>query len=206
MPVFIADELLNRIIEEDLPYSDLTTEILDIGNKRGKILFSTREPTVICCTEEVTRIFQKFGAETKHALPSGEYLPAGVDFLEVDGSAKALHAGWRISLSILEHVSGIATRTRKIVEAAKEMNPNISVETSRKSFPGGKNCHSRRFCAAVRIPIDSAYPSPFLFSSTIVYFWKTSKISGRRSSRSNRRCQAKKSLWRSRMKKRQLSQ
>lgn len=138
MPVFFSDEMIDQLIEEDVPYSDLTTEILGITNKKGKIVFSTREPTVICCTEEAIRIFQKLGASIKNATPSGEFLPAGVDFLEAEGTAKILHAGWRVTLSLLEHVSGIATRTRRIVDLAREINPMISVETSRKSFPGGK--------------------------------------------------------------------
>ncbi len=135
MPVFFSDEVLDKLIEEDVPYSDLTTEIIGIGNKKGKIIFSTREPTVICCTEEARRIFQKLGASIKYATPSGEFLPAGVDFLETDGTAKVLHAGWQVTLSLLEHVSGIATRTRRIVDLAREVNPAISFETS-KSLTG----------------------------------------------------------------------
>jgi molybdenum transport protein len=119
-------------------------QVLGIGGKKGKILFSTREPTVVCCTEEAGRIFseirlyQKLGATLKHMIPSGEYLPAGVDFLEADGTAWALHAGWRVSLTLLEHISGIATRTRRIVDIATEVNPAVSVATTQKSFPGGK--------------------------------------------------------------------
>jgi molybdenum transport protein len=138
MPVYFSDGYLDRLIEDDIPYGDLTTDILDIGEKKGKIVFSTRQPTVLCCTEEAARIFEKFGATVNHMMPSGEYLPAGVDFLEAAGTAKMLHAGWRIALTMLENISGIATRTRKIVDLAREVNPLISVETSRKSFPGGK--------------------------------------------------------------------
>lgn len=138
MKVFIPDGLLDRLIEEDVPYGDLTTEVLGIGNEDGRIIFSTREPTVICCSEEAGRILQKLGATINHLVPSGEYLPAGVDFLEADGKAAVLHAGWRIALTLLEHISGIATRTRKLVDLAREVNPNISIETTRKSFPGSK--------------------------------------------------------------------
>ncbi len=164
MPVFFSDGLLDRLIEEDIPYSDLTTEILGIGNKKGKILFSTREPTVICCTEEAGRIFQKFGATIKYAVASGEYLPAGVDFLEADGTAKVLHAGWRISLSLLEHVSGIATRTRRIVDIATEVNPAISIETSRKSFPGGKKL------AIKAVLCGGAHPHRLSLSESVLIF------------------------------------
>lgn len=138
MKVFIPDGLLDRLIEEDVPYGDLTTEVLGIGNEDGRIIFSTREPTVICCSEEAGRILQKLGATINHLVPSGEYLPAGVDFLEADGKAVVLHAGWRIALTLLEHISGIATRTRKLVDLAREVNPDISIETTRKSFPGSK--------------------------------------------------------------------
>jgi molybdenum transport protein len=138
MPVVISDGFLDQLIEEDVPYGDLTTEILGIGNKNGKIVFSTRESTVLCCTEEAGRIFEKFGAAIQQLIPSGEYLPAGVDFLEVEGPAKALHAGWRVSLNLIEHVSGIATRTRRIVDVVRGINPEISIATTRKSSPGGK--------------------------------------------------------------------
>lgn len=138
MSVFFPEALLDRVIDEDLSYGDLTTELLHIGPQKGRMIFSTREPTVICCTEEAGRIFEKLGAKVVHLLPSGNFLPACVDFLEVAGTAEELHGGWRICLSLLEHISGIATRTRNIVKNAKAVNPTVSIETSRKSFPGGK--------------------------------------------------------------------
>lgn len=74
MPVFFSDEMIDQLIEEDVPYSDLTTEILGITNKKGKIVFSTREPTVICCTEEAIRIFKAWSidkeCDTKWGVPT----------------------------------------------------------------------------------------------------------------------------------------
>ena len=173
-------DCLIRLIDDDVPYSDLTTEILGIGDRKGKIVFATREPTVVCCTEEAGRIFQKLGGTVEYMVPSGEYLPAGVDFLEVDGTAKALHAGWRASLTILEHISGIATRTRRIVDLATEVNPTISVETSRKSFPGGKKltikavlcggAHPHRLGLSESVLIFKHHQ---VFSDSLKGFWST---------------------------------
>ncbi len=134
----VSDQLLERLIEEDVPYGDLTTKILGIGDRWGKIVFKTREPTVVCPTEEAAGILRKFGAEIRHITPSGEYLPEGVVFLEAEGTAAALHAGWRVALNLLEHISGIATRTRRIVDIAREINPGISIAPTRKSYPGLK--------------------------------------------------------------------
>lgn len=134
----VSDQLLERLMEEDVPYGDLTTDILGIGDKRGKIVFATREPTVLCATEEAAGILKKFGAEIRLMQPSGEYLPAGVTFLEAEGTAAGLHAGWRLSLNLLEYMSGIATRTRRIVDSARTVNPDIAIAPTRKSYPGMK--------------------------------------------------------------------
>lgn len=134
----VSDLLLDRLIEEDVPYGDLTTDLLGIGTRRGRIVFTTREPTVLCATEEAAGILRKFGAEIRQLTPSGESLPPGVTFLEAEGTAAAIHAGWRVSLNLLEHICGIATRTRRIVDNARKINPAISIAPTRKSYPGLK--------------------------------------------------------------------
>ncbi|WP_225071840.1 ModD protein [Desulfuromonas sp. CSMB_57] len=138
MTLSISEVMLERLMEEDVPYGDLTTDLLGIGGRRGKIVFTTREPTVVCATEEAAGILRKFGAEIRHLTPSGAYLPAGTVFLEAEGTAAAIHAGWRVSLNLLEHISGIATRTRTIVDRAREVNSRIAIAPTRKSYPGLK--------------------------------------------------------------------
>lgn len=147
----VSDVLLERLMEEDVPYGDLTTDILGIGASQGKIVFTTRETTVPCATEEAVGMLEKFGAVIRHATPSGERLEAGVDFLVAEGTAAALHAGWRLSLNLLEYMSGIATRTRKIVDIARKVNPGVSVAATRKSYPGLKKLAIKAVeCGGVR--------------------------------------------------------
>ncbi|MEN6332422.1 MAG: ModD protein [Smithella sp.] len=135
---YIPDSEIERFIKEDIPYGDLTSHLLGIGSKRGKIIYSTREETSLCCTEEASRLLNKLGAVTTRMLPSGAIVPPGTEFLEAEGTAEALHAGWKAALNLLEYASGIAGRTARIVEAVKSVNPNITVVTTRKSFPGTK--------------------------------------------------------------------
>lgn len=138
MSLPVPELLLEQLMEEDVPYGDLTTDILGIGAKRGKIVFTTREPTVLCATEEASAMLKKYGAVIRQMTPSGQHLRADVAFLEAEGTAAALHAGWRLSLNLMEYMSGIATRTRRIVDIAREVNPDISIATTRKSYPGLK--------------------------------------------------------------------
>lgn len=148
----LPDSEIERFIEEDLPYGDLTTHLLGIGDLAGRIVFSTREETTLCCTEEAAGVLRQCGATVTSCAPSGTRLPAGSGFLVADGPARALHAGWKVALNLVEYASGIASRTRRIVEAARGGNPAISVVTTRKSFPGTKKIAIKAICAGGALP------------------------------------------------------
>lgn len=149
---YTSDETIERFIKEDIPYIDLTTLVLGIGQQRGKIRFTSRENAVISGSEEVTRIFQKLGVEPIFFTPSGTAVSPGDVFLEGVGSAGSLHMVWKVSMNILEYCSGIATRTKKLVEKAKGVNPKIELVTTRKVFPGTKELDVKAVIAGGGLP------------------------------------------------------
>ena len=67
----LPDSDIERFIEEDVPYGDLTTHLLGIGRMSGTDCVSTREETTLCCTEEAARVLQKCGATVTSCMPSG---------------------------------------------------------------------------------------------------------------------------------------
>ena len=152
MSHYIPDSEIEKFIEEDVPYGDLTTHLLGIGSKRGKIIYSTREETCLCCTEEAARLLNKLGAATTRMFPSGTTVPPGTEFLEAAGTADALHSGWKAALNLLEYASGVASRTARIVQAAKAVNPDVTVVTTRKSFPGTKKIVIKAVMAGGALP------------------------------------------------------
>jgi molybdenum transport protein len=148
----LPDSDIERFIEEDMPYGDLTTGLLGIGALQGEITFTSREATTLCCTEEAARILERCGATVNFLLQSGTTVEPGVTILSASGSADSLHAGWKVALNILEYASGIATRTRKIVNQVKEVNASITVVTTRKSFPGTKKVAIKAIMAGGALP------------------------------------------------------
>ena len=66
----IPDSDIERFIEEDVPYGDLTTHLLGIGKKAARMVFSTREETTLCCTEEAGRVARNFGAFVTRMMPT----------------------------------------------------------------------------------------------------------------------------------------
>lgn len=152
MHYLIWDSEIERLLDEDLPYGDLTTTLLGIEAQRGEIIFTAREHTVACCTEEAGRLLEKCGAKVTCMLPSGTVAEAGTIMLVAEGTAAALHAGWKVALNLLEYASGIATRTRLIVERARAANPGVNVVTTRKSFPGTKKIAIKAIMAGGALP------------------------------------------------------
>ena len=148
----LPDSAIESFIEEDAPYGDLTTNMLGIGDRAGRIVFSTREETTLCCTEEAARALHRCGASPGFCMPSGTKLAAGIEFLSAEGSARALHAGWKVALNLLEYASGIASRTERVVSGARAANPGVSVVTTRKSFPGTKKIAIKAIIAGGALP------------------------------------------------------
>lgn len=162
--MYIGDALLEHLIKEDVPYLDLTTMVLGIGSKRGQITFKSREDTVLSGTEEIVRIFNKLGIKVQHYLPSGTRVEPKTLLISGEGTAAQLHMAWKLCLNIIEYCSGIATRTRRLVDVARMINPDISIVATRKSFPGTKEFSIKSILAG------GAFPHRLGLSETVLIF------------------------------------
>lgn len=162
--MYLSDELLDRLIAEDVPYFDLTTHLMGIGDEMGAMRYFTREEAVLCGTEEAARILQKLGLTVLSARPSGTLLKPGEVFLEVEGHARSLHTGWRVCQNLVDSCSGIATRTRKMVDLVHAVNPHVAVASTRKSFPGAKALSTKA------VLCGGAMPHRLGLSETVLVF------------------------------------
>ena len=145
--IYFTDKEIDELLAEDVPYFDITTSILRLENKPAKIQFATKEDTVVCCTEEVLKIFSKLSIQPTLFTNSGEYIENGVKFLEGEGLSKNIHTSWRTCENILGFASGIATRTRELVEKAKESNPDIQIMTTPQTIPYTKKIAAKAVMA-----------------------------------------------------------
>jgi len=150
--VYVADETLERILKEDVPHLDLTTWLLDIKSQKGSIRYFSREKMVLCGSEEAERICAKLKLEVVSMIPSGTLIEPDKVFFEAHGEAGGLHMAWKALMGIFEHCSAIATRTRRFVELAKQVNPGISVVTTRKNAPGTKELSIKAILAGGALP------------------------------------------------------
>jgi molybdenum transport protein len=130
---------LERLLFDDAPYGDLTTDLLGIGAQRGRMTFSARGPMVLALSTEAAEILEMAGASVERLVEDGQALTAGQEFLRAEGQAGALLRGWKVAQTLVEIWSGVATAAREIVEAARAVAPDIAVACTRKNTPGVKN-------------------------------------------------------------------
>lgn len=138
MHFYCPDSWLDTLLADDCPGLDLTVELLGIGAMQGVMRFAPKKDCVISGVEQAERLLRKCGLTVNRTAANGQRLEAGQTCLEAVGTAAALHRGWKLSQTLMEYMSGIATRCAQMVEQARTVNPGVRVAVTRKNFPGAK--------------------------------------------------------------------
>jgi molybdenum transport protein len=130
----LTDHDLTRLLQDDVPNGDLTTDALGIGGQAGGIEFFARQAMIVCAIEEAARMFELVDIKAELLCASGQAVTAGTPLLRANGTATGLHCAWKASQILVEWASGIATSAAAIVAAAGD----IPVACTRKNAPGTK--------------------------------------------------------------------
>lgn len=162
--VVFPEARIDYFISEDVPYLDLTSEVLGVADQAGEMEYYTREECVLAGTDVVRRIARNLGCEVVAVRFDGDRIAAGESFMTLCGPASALHQVWKVGLNTFDHLSAVATKTRQMVDAAHEANPRCEILTTRKSMPGAKDL----LTAAVRA--GGAWPHRLGLSETVLVF------------------------------------
>lgn len=162
--VVFPEARIDYFISEDVPYLDLTSEVLGVADQAGEMEYYTREKCVLAGTDVVRRIARNLGCEVVAVRFDGDRIAAGESFMTLRGPASALHQVWKVGLNTFDHLSAVATKTRQMVDAAHEANPRCEILTTRKSTPGAKDL----LTAAVRA--GGAWPHRLGLSETVLVF------------------------------------
>lgn len=136
LPTAELERVVAAALREDLPWGDLTTESLfpEALPARGEVM--AKRPGVIAGLPVLEVVFRQLNPEVRVRLEvvDGAEVERGQVVAVVEGDGRALLAGERVALNFLSHLSGIATLTRRYVQAVAGLPCRI-VDT-RKTAPG----------------------------------------------------------------------
>lgn len=134
-PVTAVREAVTRALEEDLtPLGDLTSALLPPGTATEARIVA-RDAGVLagraCAAETFRQVDASIACDWRTA--DGDRLEPEQVIGAVSGPLASLLTAERTALNFLGHLSGIATRTRRFVDAA---GPDLAVWDTRKTTPG----------------------------------------------------------------------
>ena len=140
LPHYVTEDDLDRLIrlalEEDVGAGDVTTEAVIPDARRGKARFLARERGILAGCEVAERVFAAVDARIDCTWEAFDGNPVGKNamFGTACGPARSLLTAERLVLNVLQRMSGIATATRRFVEAVQDL-PTRILDT-RKTVPG----------------------------------------------------------------------
>lgn len=131
----IKTTLINAL-KEDIGTTDITTESIIPKNKFVKAFFLAKEDCVVCGLGVVSQAF-KIQDKTIKFVPlvkEGDFVKKGSVIARISGKARGILTTERVALNFLSLLCGIATTTRKFVDAVEPYKVNIL--DTRKTLPG----------------------------------------------------------------------
>jgi nicotinate-nucleotide pyrophosphorylase (carboxylating) len=129
--------LIAMALDEDLGRGDITSDACVPAEARGQCAFVARKDLVVCGVELVHEVYRQVDAQVRvlEFVTDGTALRAGTALGRVAGSARSLLKGERVALNFIQRLSGIATLTRRYVEALPA-GSRTRIADTRKTTPG----------------------------------------------------------------------
>jgi nicotinate-nucleotide pyrophosphorylase (carboxylating) len=131
-----VQQAVRRALAEDLGPGDVTSRALIPREARGRAFIVCRAPAVVAGLAAAKEVFRQLRprASFKLLTADGRRVRRGQNVAEIVGPVRTLLAGERTALNFIQRLSGIATLTRRCVEAVAAHQ--VKVLDTRKTTPG----------------------------------------------------------------------
>lgn len=132
----LLKKLVTEALTEDLGMGDSTTDSIFSENKTRSGSFKAKADGVLSGLDALKNVYDEFPGKVNVQLlkQDGDFVSKGEIIAHVDGPVRALLSGERVILNIIQHLSGIATATKEVIDLLDDSN--ISVIDTRKTLPG----------------------------------------------------------------------
>jgi nicotinate-nucleotide pyrophosphorylase (carboxylating) len=139
----IEQSQVERWLREDVGHHDVTNDVP--GETEGRLV--AKETGVVAGLDAAEAVFDYLGVDVVKRVDAGERIESGDAVLRVEGPAADVLRGERVAVNIAGHASGIATKTREAVDAAREVSDEVAIAGTRKTTPGLRGIEKRAIVA-----------------------------------------------------------
>jgi nicotinate-nucleotide pyrophosphorylase (carboxylating) len=141
--VHVPDSTVERWLTEDLGHRDVTNHVP--GETDGRLV--AKESGVAAGLDEAVAVFDYIDLDAEPTVDVGARVDPGDVVLTVSGRARDVLRGERVAVNVVGHASGIATATRRAVDAAREVSDSVRIAATRKTTPGLRGVEKRAVVA-----------------------------------------------------------
>ncbi len=133
---YLLKETIRIAIYEDIGHGDITSLLIVPKGKKAKANIIAKEDIILAGVPFIKEVFNAIdpGVEIQIFFDEGSCVKKGDIIAKISGSARSLLAGERISLNILQRISGIATMTNQYVKKVNGLP--VKIADTRKTIPG----------------------------------------------------------------------
>ncbi|RKD93260.1 carboxylating nicotinate-nucleotide diphosphorylase [Halopiger aswanensis] len=139
----ITDAQIDRWLREDVGHHDVTNHVP--GETSGRLV--AKESGVVAGLEAAASVFDYLGVDVVDRFEDGTHVDSGDELLAVEGDAQDVLRGERVAVNLAGHASGIATRTRRVVDRARTESDDVRIAATRKTTPGLRGLEKRAVVA-----------------------------------------------------------
>ncbi|WP_323675662.1 carboxylating nicotinate-nucleotide diphosphorylase [Halorubellus sp. PRR65] len=139
----ITDADVERWLREDVGHHDVTNDVP--GDARGRLV--AKESGVAAGMDAAEAVFAYLDVDVTARVDDGDRVEPGDVVLRTAGSARETLRGERVAVNVAGHASGVATRTRRAVDAAAEFSDDVAIAATRKTTPGLRGVEKRAVVA-----------------------------------------------------------
>ena len=131
-----STDVIRRALAEDLGPGDITSECFIPADHRSSARIIAKENAILAGTEVAREVFRQVdpAIEIEIRTNDGETIAPGDLILTATGPTRALLSAERTALNFLQRLSGIATLTRRFVDAVS--GTKAVILDTRKTTPG----------------------------------------------------------------------
>ena len=140
----LTDSDVERWLREDVGHHDVTNDVP--GETTGRLV--AKESGVVAGLDAASAVFDYLDVTVTERVADGTAIEAGDVLLRVKGPAQAVLRGERVAVNLAGHASGVATKTRAAVDAAREVDEDVRIAATRKTTPGLRGIEKRAVAAA----------------------------------------------------------
>jgi len=136
--IFQYEEIIERALKEDIGTGDLSSLIIS-DDCFGEAKLFAKEMGLICGIPIFETVFRKVDPriQMKAAVKDGDLISPGMLIMTISGPLASILQCERTALNFLQHLSGIASYTKKLVDLVRDLN--VKIVDTRKTLPGMRN-------------------------------------------------------------------